>query len=139
MTTHIDAGRNASGPIDLMTSSLLSEARAQRMGSVSAPSQPRDPVYMLERGEREAHRLTVQAAVYERATLHILQQAGIGPGRRVLDIGSGAGDVALLAARLVGPSGSVVGIDVDAAILNTARRRGQRGRRQCRVHRGGHA
>lgn len=39
--------------------------------------------------------------------------AGIRPGMRVLDIGSGVGDVSLLAADLVGPQGSVVGIDRD--------------------------
>jgi methyltransferase family protein len=41
----------------------------------------------------------------------------------VLDLGSGAGDMALLAARLVGPEGSVVGVDSNPAILETARAR----------------
>ena len=39
--------------------------------------------------------------------------AGIGPGMRVLDIGSGVGDVSLLAAELVGTQGAVVGVDRD--------------------------
>ena len=34
---------------------------------------------------------------------------------RVLDIGSGMGDVAIIAAELVGPTGSVVSIDIDQA------------------------
>jgi ubiquinone/menaquinone biosynthesis C-methylase UbiE len=42
---------------------------------------------------------------------------------KVLDVGSGAGDVALLAADLVGPSGSVVGIDANPLVLDTARER----------------
>lgn len=42
---------------------------------------------------------------------------------KVLDLGSGAGDVALLAADLVGPRGHVVGVDVNADILDTARAR----------------
>ena len=42
---------------------------------------------------------------------------------KVLDIGSGAGDVALIAAGLVGPSGTVVGVDSDPAVLDTARER----------------
>ena len=53
----------------------------------------------------------------------MFREAGIGPGQRVLDIGSGVGDVALLAARLVGPSGKVVGIERDPRSLARARAR----------------
>jgi SAM-dependent methyltransferase len=42
---------------------------------------------------------------------------------KVLDLGSGAGDVALLCADLVGPQGTVVGIDANATILEFARHR----------------
>jgi SAM-dependent methyltransferase len=42
---------------------------------------------------------------------------------KVLDVGSGAGDVALLLADLVGPRGSVVGVEMNQAILETARER----------------
>ena len=42
---------------------------------------------------------------------------------RVLEIGSGAGDVALALAELVGPTGQVIGVDVNASILDTARQR----------------
>jgi SAM-dependent methyltransferase len=42
---------------------------------------------------------------------------------KVLDVGSGAGDVALLAAELVGPDGTVVGADSNPLILKTARKR----------------
>jgi SAM-dependent methyltransferase len=40
---------------------------------------------------------------------------------KVLDLGSGAGDVALLLADLVGPQGRVLGVDMNANILETAR------------------
>ena len=43
---------------------------------------------------------------------------------RVLDIGCGMGDVSLLAARLVGPSGHVTGIDRDLVVIEKARERG---------------
>jgi ubiquinone/menaquinone biosynthesis C-methylase UbiE len=46
-------------------------------------------------------------------TERLFREAGIGPGQRVLDLGSGMGDVAMLAARLVGPSGQVVGVERD--------------------------
>ena len=45
----------------------------------------------------------------------------IGQGERVVDCGSGAGADALIAARLVGPAGSVIGIDMTPEMLATAR------------------
>ena len=53
-------------------------------------------------------------------TERLLADAGVGPGMRVLDLGTGAGDVALLAARLVGPSGRVVSVDRDLRTLMLA-------------------
>ena len=44
---------------------------------------------------------------------------------KVLDVGSGAGDVALLLAELIGPQGQVVGVDTNAEILQVARSRVQ--------------
>jgi SAM-dependent methyltransferase len=43
----------------------------------------------------------------------MFRAAGIGPGMHVLDIGCGAGDVSFLVSELVGPQGSVLGIDLD--------------------------
>ncbi len=45
------------------------------------------------------------------------------PGMRVLDVGSGAGDVAFLCASLVGPRGAVVGMDKAPAAVETSRER----------------
>jgi SAM-dependent methyltransferase len=45
-------------------------------------------------------------------------------GERVLDIGCGGGETALALARAVAPAGTVVGIDVSAAVLDYARRDG---------------
>jgi ubiquinone/menaquinone biosynthesis C-methylase UbiE len=55
-----------------------------------------------------------------------LRRAGIGGGMRVLDIGCGVGEVSLIAARLVGPSGHVTGIDLDPGALDIARGRATR-------------
>ncbi len=53
----------------------------------------------------------------------LLTQAGINTGVKMLDVGRGAGDVVLLLAELVGPTCSLVGEEVNAAILETARAR----------------
>ena len=86
-------------------------------------SEPRDPRYALARDEEETERLIRQARIYDGLTRRLFTEAGIGNGMKVLDIGSGAGDVALLVAELVGPDGYVIGVDVNAEILARARAR----------------
>jgi SAM-dependent methyltransferase len=71
----------------------------------------------------ETARLEKQAQLWNPSTRRLFEEAGIGAGMKVLDIGSGAGDVALLAADLIGPSGTVVGVDSDPAVLATAQDR----------------
>ena len=44
------------------------------------------------------------------------------PGERVLDVGSGAGLDSLIAAKMVGPNGQVVGVDMTSAMLQIARK-----------------
>jgi len=46
--------------------------------------------------------------------------ADLTPGEAVLDLGSGAGLDALIAARLMGPSGRVVGVDLSEAMVAKA-------------------
>lgn len=53
----------------------------------------------------------------------LIEAAGIGPGARVLDLASGAGEPAIPIARLVGPSGSVVATDLVPDMMKGARRR----------------
>ncbi|MBI2060980.1 MAG: class I SAM-dependent methyltransferase [Nitrospirae bacterium] len=53
----------------------------------------------------------------------LLAEARLRPGYRVLDLGSGTGYPALLAAEAVGPTGSVIGLDLSEAMLNVARRK----------------
>ena len=82
-----------------------------------------DPTYVFERSSDEHVRLTRQAALFEPMTERLFRDAGVTSGMRVLDVGSGVGDIAILVARLVGPDGSVVGVDVDGSALQTARDR----------------
>jgi SAM-dependent methyltransferase len=82
-----------------------------------------NPRYLLRRDEAETQRLILQSRFFDPYTRRLLLEAGLEPGMTVLDIGSGAGDVALLAADIVGPTGTVVGVDSDPNILETARAR----------------
>jgi ubiquinone/menaquinone biosynthesis C-methylase UbiE len=79
--------------------------------------------YVLGRGEAETRRLILQHQIFGPLTRRFFEAAGIGAGMKVLDLGSGAGDVALLLADLVGPRGRVVGVEMNATILETARAR----------------
>ncbi|HEY3841246.1 MAG TPA: methyltransferase domain-containing protein [Bryobacteraceae bacterium] len=79
--------------------------------------------YILGRTDGERTRLGIQASILNPLTERFLLAVGISPGMRLLDIGSGIGDVALIAARLVGPDGEVVGIDVDPGVVGIASER----------------
>jgi SAM-dependent methyltransferase len=79
--------------------------------------------YFLGHSDAEVGRLALQSAFYRDTTETALRRAGLASGMRVLDIGCGGGDVSLLAAELVGPSGFVLGIDRSAEAVTAARRR----------------
>jgi 2-polyprenyl-3-methyl-5-hydroxy-6-metoxy-1,4-benzoquinol methylase len=80
-------------------------------------------VYVLGHSAEELNRLIDQARLFGELTEDVFVRAGIGPGMRVLDVGCGAGDVSFLLARMVGPSGAVVGVDrsEDAVAMANAR------------------
>jgi SAM-dependent methyltransferase len=81
-----------------------------------------DPApYVLGHSDVELRRLESQARVMAPVTRRFLAEAGIGTGMRVLDVGSGGGDVTLLVADLVGPSGQVVGFDPSQVAVESAR------------------
>jgi tRNA A58 N-methylase Trm61 len=78
------------------------------------------PAYTFEDRVDEHRRLIEQSVLFDPLTSRLLHAAGIVPGMRVLDLGTGAGSVALLAARMVGPTGSVVTVDRDVEALALA-------------------
>jgi 2-polyprenyl-3-methyl-5-hydroxy-6-metoxy-1,4-benzoquinol methylase len=96
-----------------------------------APNLPRagvymtDPTYALGRSDDEHARLTQQANFLRPLTERFFNKAGIAPGMKVLDVGSGVGDVAFLLAELVGRDGKVVGVDMDGTALEKARKRAE--------------
>ena len=61
--------------------------------------------YAFRDRDHEEQRLRSQAELFDPLTERAFRAAGLSTGMRVLDIGSGAGDVAMLAARLVGSGG----------------------------------
>jgi ubiquinone/menaquinone biosynthesis C-methylase UbiE len=84
---------------------------------------PASAGYILGHSEHEMNRLITQSRYFNDLTAALLREAGLGRGMRVLDVGSGAGDVAFLAADIVGPQGTVIGVDrsPEAVALATER------------------
>ena len=76
--------------------------------------------YALGNTDAEHDRLIRQAAYLAPVTERLFREAGIGPGHRVLELGSGVGDVAMLVARLVGPTGQVIGVERDSRSIARA-------------------
>jgi SAM-dependent methyltransferase len=77
--------------------------------------------YTIRGGIEGRERLRILARVMQPTTLALLNRAGVRPGIACLDVGCGGGDVAFDLARLVGPSGRVVGTDIDGTKLEIAR------------------
>ena len=98
------------------------------MDAIATTTQP----YVLGHSDTELRRLAMQSAFWGELTEEVFRRAGIGIGMHVLDIGCGPGDVSFLAARLVGPSGSVLGIDRSAdAVRRASARAAEQGLGWC--------
>jgi ubiquinone/menaquinone biosynthesis C-methylase UbiE len=100
-------------------------------GHANARAQEREEVtvaeyaYILGHSKQELRRLKLQAEILRPITRRLLREAGLAQGMRVVDLGCGAGDVSLLAAEMVGPTGVVTGIDRSPTAIDTARTRAQ--------------
>ena len=95
----------------------------EKSSSRSSEDLARSTTYTLGNTDAEHRRLAHQALRFNPLTRRVFEAAGIGPGQRVLDLGSGAGDVALLLAEMVGPKGAVVGVERHDGSLARARER----------------
>jgi SAM-dependent methyltransferase len=82
--------------------------------------------YLLGHSDDELDRLDLQGSLYRDITRRAFETAGVKPGMRVLDIGCGTGAVTLTAAALVGPEGSVLGVDRGAEAIQTAAAKAER-------------
>src|SRR5262245_44329355 len=76
--------------------------------------------YVMGHDDRERRRLGLQASILNPLSDQLLRRAGLSTGLRVLDIGCGIGELSMVAARLVGPTGHVTGIDIDEGALAIA-------------------
>ncbi|HVY18730.1 MAG TPA: class I SAM-dependent methyltransferase [Bauldia sp.] len=81
--------------------------------------------YVLGHSAQELDRLEHQSQLFAQETRALLSRAGLKPGMKVLDVGCGVGDVAMIAAEMVGPEGSVLGIDRASQALSVARARAE--------------
>ena len=83
----------------------------------------RQSFYALGHSEQELQRLSRQGQAFEPFTRQLFEEAGISRGMRVLDVGCGSGDIAFLAADLVGTGGEVVGADRERTAVDWANAR----------------
>lgn len=78
------------------------------------------PDYALATGSAAVRRLQVLHNIYSPAGRRGLLQAGLAHGMKVADFGCGVGATTRMLAEMVGPSGSVTGIDVSGQQLEQA-------------------
>ena len=114
---------------DGMTVDEIREAVRRRYGAVGA-SPHAGFTFPVGRAFAEAvgypadllNALPADAAAAFAGVAYPTPHAGLRPGETVVDLGCGAGLDSLCAARLVGPSGCVIGIDFAPAMVTRARR-----------------
>jgi SAM-dependent methyltransferase len=77
--------------------------------------------YLLANQPSELERLQLQSLVWEPSGRQLLSKVGGGSGGHALDVGCGAMGWLRILSEWVGPSGQIVGTDVDERLLNAAR------------------
>lgn len=83
---------------------------------------PRKGFYPLSNAhDSEAERLRLLERIADPRTARLLTDAGIGPGWDCAELGAGGGSVARWMAEQAGPTGSVLALDLDTALLGTFR------------------
>jgi len=77
--------------------------------------------YLLANQPSELERLRLQSLVWEPTGRQLLSKIDGGSGGRALDVGCGALGWLRILSEWVGPSGLVVGLDIDESLLDAAR------------------
>lgn len=83
--------------------------------------QPDGHHYLIRGGIEGRERMRVVARVLRPTTTALLERAGVAAGMSCLDVGCGAGEVTFDLASVVGPTGHVRGVDLDATKIDLAR------------------
>jgi len=78
--------------------------------------------FQLEGSAPEAYEAHLVPTLFKECAEHLLGTVGVEAGDRVVDVACGTGIVGRQAAALVGPSGAVVGVDVNPAMVEVAAR-----------------
>ena len=84
-------------------------------------NQSRDAEDTMGRSESETERLIKQFKLYDDVTRRLLLRSGIAKGMKVLDVGTRTGEVARMLSEFVGAEGTVIGVDLNADILEFAK------------------
>jgi 2-polyprenyl-3-methyl-5-hydroxy-6-metoxy-1,4-benzoquinol methylase len=84
---------------------------------------PQGSFYRLDDSSTEAGLLRPKVVFVPDVTEDVLCRSRIKRGMRALDLGCGIGDASLRIAKLVGPTGLVVGVDESADVIDVAQRR----------------
>ena len=85
-------------------------------------TETKQETFQLTAEAAEAYEALFVPAFFAQWPPSLLDAAGVSVGHRVLDVACGTGVVARSAAERVGSTGSVVGVDLSAAMLGVARR-----------------
>src|SRR5260370_25850928 len=78
---------------------------------------------LLAGNEPDAYERHIDPALFMPWARSLVETAALRPGERVLDVACGTGVVTRLAAKRVGAGGKVVGLDLNAGMLEVARSR----------------
>jgi SAM-dependent methyltransferase len=82
-----------------------------------------EPSYASGRSGTEVGPLRPKVVSVPDVTEDVLRRSGIERGMLALDLGCGVGDASLWIAKLVGPTGLVVGVDGSAEVIDVAQKR----------------
>jgi protein-L-isoaspartate(D-aspartate) O-methyltransferase len=110
------SGRLTSLPVEAAFRAVPRHVFLPELDPVSQAYQ--DEAFVIKTGEDG---LPVSSSSQPAIMAIMLEQLGVAAGQRVLEIGTGTGYNAALMARLVGPEGSVVTVDIDPDLADRAR------------------
>ena len=113
----------------------MTHSRQHRAPETAAAAADIERDYVLGTHAAEVERLRIQHEAWRPIVLDLWRRAGIGPGDRVLDVGSGPGWAAFDLASSVGPGGSVCALERSARFVSAGRAfAAERGLRNVSFH-----